>query len=459
MNDDTIIAVATPPGRGAIGIVRLSGTDARAIAGGMFAPRAGAPLAERPACMAVLGRVTDGDDVIDHAIAVAYRAPRSYTGEDVVEISCHGGPAVLERVIGTAMRLGARPAAPGEFTRRAFLNGKIDLTQAEAVADLIAAPTDRVRSAALRQLEGAFGTALEPVRAACVALLAELEAGIDFPEDAGETFDGGAMAARIEPVAARIASLADGAAPGRMLRDGFTVVIAGRPNTGKSSLLNRLAREERALVTPIAGTTRDAVEADVNVDGFPVRLIDTAGVRAAKGAIERKGIERTHAAMNACDLVLWVADRSRRPARGEVEDACTRIGGRNAIWVWNKMDAPPRWPAKTAAEVPAALQPVAVSALTGDGMHALHQRLAAGVRAAAGAAEESGVLVRARHRALLDRAARALRRARETSRTRALPELVAADVREALNAVGEITGVVTSDDVLDRIFAEFCIGK
>jgi len=465
MNDeqpiDCIAAIATPPGRGALGIVRLSGHDAMAVADRVFRPRHGAALAARRAWSAVLGNIVDDLDVVDEALATVFHAPQSYTTENMVELACHGGQVVLARVLDVLLRHGARLAQPGEFTRRALLNGRIDVTQAEAVLHLIDAPTDRARRAAVRQLDGALKLRLQHLHQNLLALRAQLEAAIEFADDAGDVFaDRAALAARLATHIDELRALARGAETGRRLHDGVRVALAGRPNAGKSSLFNWLAREERALVTPIPGTTRDTIEVDIAMDGVPVRVIDTAGMRRARGAIEQQGIQRARQMLADSDYVLWLCDLTRRPARDEAACARACLGATPAVWVWTKADlAAAAWPAAARAPIEAAWRTATISVKTGAGMPALEAVLAELVHAQCGAQDDTVLMVSAWQRDLLARALDALARAHAGATTAALAELLVEDLRTAQDAIGEMTGMVTSEAVLDALFAQFCIGK
>jgi len=367
---------------------------------------------------------------------------------------------VLARVLAALLRRGARPAAPGEFTRRAFLNGRIDLTQAEAVLQVIDAPTDRARRAALRQLDGALRTRLRQSHERLHTLRAALEASIEFPDDVDDAFaDRATLTRRLTALHEELRVLLRGADTGRILHDGWRVTIAGRPNAGKSTLLNCLAREERALVTPIAGTTRDAIDVAVAVQGYPLRLIDTAGMRRARGTIEQQGVARARQTIAASDLVLWLADVSRRPLRDEVRFARRCMQERPALWLWAKHDLPSRWPAALRADVEAAWPSVAVSARTGQGLDALETAIVAALCDRCTTSEENVIMLSARQRDMLTRAGEALQRALDACAQGAHAELIVEDIRATHDAVGEITGLVTSEDVLDAIFATFCIGK
>jgi len=460
ISQDTIAAIATPPGRGAIGIVRLSGCDTLRIVSSCFSPAKGRSLADRLPNSLTYGAVRDANETVDTVIAGVMHAPHSYTGEDCVELYCHGGPVVLEKVLVLLCRLGVRLAEPGEFTRRAFLNGKIDLTQAEAVADLIEAPTDKVRQAAVNQLEGRLKNVLQNIHDTLSDLLAEIQAAIEFPDDVSDIFsDPETLTARVAHIQNTVAELLETADAGRILHDGYRAVIAGKPNAGKSSLLNRLACEERALVTEIPGTTRDSLEVDVNIEGVPVRLIDTAGLRAAQGVIEKKGIDRSLRIMNESDVVIWVADLTRRFYNKDIEEPVLHAPDTEVIWVWNKSDLDSVCPPAVRERVSARWPSVVLSAETGQGIDDLHNTLKQLLVNRIPVSEDQVLLLRARHRDLLHRCAEVLTHAQLSLAGDHLPELVAEDISVALTAVGELTGAVTSEDLLDSIFSGFCIGK
>jgi len=473
MFDDTITAIATPPGRGAIGIVRVSGGKSLEIFDKIFSTRHGKRLKDRASHSLVYGKIKDGDFSVDEVMLGIMRAPNSYTGEDVVEVYCHGGPVVLECILDLSVRLGCRLAEPGEFTRRAFLNGKIDLTQAEAIADIINAPTDRSRQAAVNQLEGSLKNRLASLHEELLLLISGMEASIEFPEDVedftevvaapGERGEESSFVKKLNSLENNINQLLENADAGRILHDGYRVAIAGKPNSGKSSLLNLLAKEERALVTDIPGTTRDTLEVDVNIEKFPVRFIDTAGLRAARGKIEKQGIEKAEKTIKESDLVLWIADRSRRPATGTSGANLSEIDclpkHNNIILVLNKCDLKSLWPEKTVAKFSEKHQVVELCALTGEGIKDLHNSISKKLIKMLPAVEDQVVILRVRHKDLLTRAARAIKNAKKMLRKNPLPELIVVDIQEALNAVGELTGKVTTEDLLDKIFGDFCIGK
>lgn len=434
--EDTIAALSTPPGEGAIALVRISGPEARRIAERVFH---GGPLAPR---RAVFGRIVDGDEVIDEVVLTVFAAPASYTGEDVVEIAGHGGVVVSARVLRTVLEAGARAAGPGEFTQRAFLNGKLDLTQAEAVMDLIRARTPLAARAAAEQLRGRIGDEVGGIREDLLNVVAHLEAFIDFPDEDIDPDTGAAMRERLTAVRVRIARLLATADEGRILREGVRLAICGRPNAGKSSLLNRLLGEDRAIVSPTPGTTRDTIEEGLNLRGIPFQVIDTAGLRETPDAVEREGVRRARAAIEGADVVLRVVDASDPAWAGDPPAAP------DEILAANKVDLAP---APTGA--------IPISCTTGEGVERLIDALVARVRREREGAWDSRAAINARHQACLTRAAVALDAALTQFDAGAAPEFVSVDLRAALEAVGEVIGVVDTDEILGRIFGSFCIGK
>ena len=445
---DTIAAVSTPPGRGGIGIVRVSGPRtgemAKAVVSRLPEPR-----------VATSARfLADDGETLDTGLALWFPAPRSYTGEDTLELHGHGGPMVLDRVAGRIFSLGARPARPGEFTERAFLNGKLDLAQAEAVADLIDAATHEAARLARRSLDGALSERVNAAVAELVQIRTFIEGALDFPDEEVPDLPGDLLAGRLDKVRAAVAAARGAAARGNLLREGFGVVIVGRPNTGKSSLLNRLVGRERAIVTDVPGTTRDTLHEPVQVDGLPLRIVDTAGLHPTGDPVERIGIERTWAAVDEADAVLAVVD-DRRGLEGADRDILARIPDRlPRVVVHNKIDLT----GSPAGELKAGTgYRVLLSAKTGEGVDHLCERL----KALAGyePRAEGIFMARRRHLAALDDTLAALDAARRGGDEGAGSELVAEDLRLAQRALGEITGEFTTDNLLDHIFATFCIGK
>jgi tRNA modification GTPase len=452
----TIAAIATPPGRGGVGVVRVSGDDleglVRGVAGRVPPPRVATLVTFRDAAGAPL----------DRGLVLHFPAPHSYTGEAVVEFHGHGGPSVLRLVLARCVELGARLAEPGEFTKRAFLNGKLDLAQAESVADLIDAATATAARAAARSLEGEFSREVHALVAALTELRVYTEATLDFPEEEIELLRAGEVVARLAAIRARLDAVLARARTGALLREGLTVVLVGRPNVGKSSLLNRLAREEAAIVTPIAGTTRDPVARVIEIAGIPLTVVDTAGLRETTDAVERIGIERTWAAVERADLVVLLVDAREGAAGLHAEDAAilARLpAGLPRAVVHNKADLAGIAPhARTDSEAGAPRLHVFLSALTGAGVAGLEREVLALV-GAAGATEDT-FLARARHVEALKDAAQHLAAAEHHVAAAPPPiELFAEELREAQEALALITGEFTADDLLGAIFGRFCIGK
>lgn len=443
---DTIVAIATAAGAGGIGIVRLSGPRARAI-GETLAGRA---LPARQACRVRL-RDADGD-TLDDGIALLFKAPASYTGEDVVELQAHGNPALLQLVTARCCSLGARMARPGEFSERAFLHGKLDLAQAEAVADLIAAGDAHAARAARRALDGEFSRRVEAIAADLLALRVQVEAMIDFTDEAVDTLGIQALGDRLDAAARALDALRADAARGQKLRDGLHAVIVGPPNVGKSSLLNVLAGSERAIVTDIAGTTRDLLRETVRLDGVELTLVDTAGLREGGDAIEREGIRRARAEVARADLALVVLD-ARAPDHGRRAVEAAIAGVPRRLWLHNKADL------LAAKARPVDSDHVWISAHTGAGIEVLRAQLR---RLALGEAHEGAdgpFTARARHVEALGRAAAQLQDARRALRQEEALDLTAEALRGGHDALGEITGRLAPDALLGHIFSTFCIGK
>lgn len=436
---DTIAAVATAPGEAAIALIRLSGPEAVAIVDRHFSSL----LATATPRRALFGRIVSNGETIDEVLVTAFHAPASYTGEDLVEVSCHGGPVVTRRLLQLFLESGARAAGPGEFTQRAFLNGKMDLTQAEAVMDLISAHSELAARAASRQLEGSLGTEIGELRESLLDLVAHVEATIDFPEEGIAPDAREALLGRLEEISSEIARLLGTAETGRILREGVRLVLAGAPNAGKSSLLNRLVGYDRAIVTEIAGTTRDTIDEFISLRGVPFRIIDTAGLREVEDLVESAGIARARAAVTDADLVIHLID-AESPTPGE---ATLRP---DEIRVLNKIDL-----ARTAS-VPADAR---ISCTTGEGLEALVELLLERSHSAGLGEASSLSTVNARHRTCLQRAQQGLHAATRLLREDAEPEFVAIDLHAALDAIGEIVGDADSEEILGRIFSTFCIGK
>lgn len=446
---DTIVALATPPGAGGLGVVRISGAQARAIAEAILRLPAGH---EWKAWRARHGFLLDEDGaVVDEVIVTFFAAPRSYTAEDVVEISCHGSPVVLRHCVSRALRAGARAAEPGEFTLRAYMNGRIDLPQAEAVRDLIQATTLYQARVAAQQMEGSVSHALRPVKDALVELISLLEAGIDFAEDDVAVAPPEEIDARIATVLGGLDTLLASYSWGRYVHDGITMAIVGRPNVGKSSLFNALLGQDRAIVTDIPGTTRDTVSESFALEGVPVRLVDTAGLRESSDVVERLGIERTRRAMADADLTLVVLDLSEplTEADREILERTAKQGAR--IIAGNKRDLPRR--------LEPGVEQIAVSARSGEGIEELKRMLIEHIAPGGAAAPQGAWITSARHEALLREAREAAQKAREANSLGLPHELLLLDCYAALRPLDALTGATTADDILHRIFSTFCIGK
>ncbi len=451
---DTIAAVSTPPGNGGIGIVRVSGDRASAIGDAVFKPiHDGGLLSHRFYFGSICDPATD--QTVDEAMAVLMRAPRSYTREDVLELHCHGGWLVVEKVLSLVLSCGIRLADPGEFTRRAFLNGRIDLVQAEAVMDIIGSKTEAALLLAQKQREGLLSQQIEEIRIRILHALALVEAYIDFPdEDLGDA-DLGSICSHVETALGNIRQLLEGYDQGRILREGISVLIIGKPNAGKSSLLNRLLNENRAIVTHIPGTTRDVIEETVNFNGLSVRLLDTAGIRHTEDLIEQEGINRALGKVPLADLVLFVFDSSR-PFDTEDQLILDALSESKFIAVLNKCDLPGQLvlPKESRFDLQAR-----ISANSGTGVEELKQSVCKYFLKNTNIDRREFVAIsRARHRDALVSADRALRRFAAALDDCNL-ELLSIELRDALEAVGSVTGQTATDDVLDVIFSSFCIGK
>jgi len=446
---DTIVALSTPPGRGGLGVVRISGTQARAVADRILRfPR---PVCWQP-WRAHIGHLLDRDGrAVDQVVATFFARPHSYTAEDVIEVSCHGAPVILRCAVEQALAAGARLAEPGEFTLRAYLNGRIDLPQAEAVRDLIEATTLYQARVAAQQAEGSVSRRLSPVKEQLLELIALLEAGIDFAEDDISVAPPAEILRRLAPIAEGVRALADSFQYGNLVRSGLTLAIVGRPNVGKSSLFNALLEQDRAIVTEIPGTTRDLVSETAAIGGIPVKLYDTAGIRHSAELVESLGIERSYQAMAEADLTLVVVDLSQ-PAAPEDEALIDRAR-RQGRWllVGNKADLP-----RARGAAPDAM---AVSARLRTGISELRDRILQTVAHGGAFEHETGFITSLRHEHLLRESLQYLEKARVAAESAIPHEMLLLDLYAGLHAIDAITGATTADDILNRIFSTFCIGK
>ena len=466
--EDTICAVATPPGAGGIGIVRLSGEKAIAIAARIARIRSGQSLeSAQPHRLYKTDLVEPAalsgqpNRLLDQALVAIMRTPRSYTGEDVVEFHCHGSALLLNNLCAVLVREGARLAEPGEFTKRAFLNGRLDLTQAEAVLDTIQARTAAALRQAQEQLRGTLSQTLESLRGRLIRLLAHVEAGIDFTEEDIGFISKAELSTGIQRTMDEVTGLIERGREARILREGVNVAIVGCPNVGKSSLLNALLQTDRAIVTPIPGTTRDVLEEVLNVRGVAVRLLDTAGVRESEDPIEQEGVRRSQQAMEEADLLLIVLDGSAGLTSGDRQVLKSHPGKRRMIAL-NKADLDRRLTVEElefCLGAEAGVRLVRISAKTGEGLDELKDGMRSLILRPDFEPGEAAVITRLRHQTSLERANDALRHALDSVQGEMSGEFIAVDLRGAADAIGEISGTVCTEDILERIFQEFCIGK
>ena len=452
--EETITAISTALGEGAIGIVRLSGQDAVKIADCVFRSKKGKLPSSFRSFTSHFGHVYDKDTVVDEALLTVMRAPKSYTKEEVVEISCHGGVVPLKRTLGLVLENGARLAEPGEFTKRAFINGRLDLTQAEAVLDIIRAKTDASLRAALGQLDGRLSSSLNKIRDELISISANIEASIDFPDDDIEIISGAKVRERLGSVKQEISRLLETADRGIILREGISCVICGKPNVGKSSMLNALIGRERAIVTHIPGTTRDSIEEFVNILGIPFKLTDTAGITPTEDIVEREGVLRSREHIESADLVLLLLDASSR-LTGEDRVLIEDTKCRQRIIVLNKIDLARKLSLATAKGETVA----EVSAKSGEGISGLKEKMSEKVFGGGVRATEGAVVTNARQKDALRRSCESLGEAIRAVDGKLSPELIAIELRESLDCIGEMVGETVTDDILDKVFSQFCIGK
>jgi len=439
-SSDTIAAIATPPGEGAIAMVRISGPDVAPILARIFQSSAKTAAARQ----AIFGKIYDGDEVLDQVLVTTFRAPASFTGEDMAEITCHGGILLAARILENVLRSGARAADAGEFSQRAFFNGKIDLTRAEAIMDIISARTAPALRAAAHQLEGRLGKEILALRDTVLEVVAHIEAWIDFPEEGIDPLTGHNLLAKINAALERTERLLSTADEGRILREGIRVAIVGLPNAGKSSLLNRLLGMDRAIVSEVPGTTRDTIEESACLRGILFRLTDTAGLRETNDPVEREGVARSGRAMESADLVLHIFDASATTPPAPLND--------REILVANKCDLLPSGSKKHTGAI-------LVSSLTGEGFDALLDAMTNANGSKHASTGDSLAAINARHKALLESAATSLLSAAKLVQTSAPPELAAVELRSSLDALGQIVGATDTEDILGEIFSRFCIGK
>jgi tRNA modification GTPase len=461
-DDDTIAAISTPLGEGGIGIVRMSGRDALTIASQIFiSPKEKQPGEIRNYSL-TYGHILDPStgEKIDEVLLSLMRAPSSYTKEDVIEINCHSGMISLTRILGIVLKSGARLAEPGEFTQRAFLNGRIDLSQAEAVLDLIRSKTDESRKIALDQLQGGLSEKITTLRDRIMDVCVHIETFIDFPEDEIETSSEKDLSAAMGDIHRQLLMLVRTYDEGRFFREGLSTAIVGRPNVGKSSLLNALIHKDRAIVTDIPGTTRDIIEEYLNIKGLPLRIMDTAGIRYVRDLAEKEGVKRSLQSIENADLVLALFDRSV-PLQEEDYEVLNRIKVRNTIFVLNKSDLPAAFDSTVfSSYIP---HPPSfclnISATQGEGIEELKEAIFSSCLKDWKEEREGVVVTNFRHKVAIEHAALSLAKAIQALTENQPIEIIALELRDSLDQLGEIVGAVTTDDILKKIFTEFCIGK
>lgn len=456
---DTIAAISSAPGEGGIGVIRVSGAAALEIAQKIFQSKNGQRVCDQKSWTVRLGRVVDcvSSRLVDEALLLVMRAPKSYTREDVVEIMVHGGPSVVSGVLKAAVDAGARLAEPGEFTKRAFLNGRLDLVQAEAVLDLVRSRTDLASRWAASQLGGRLSDLLAAIKSDLFSALTSLEAMIDFPEDMDESRERKSSAAKTSQALSQVKRLLEEADWGILARRGMRFVIAGRPNVGKSSLLNGLARVNRVIVTPYPGTTRDVIEEEIQIGGFPVRLADTAGIQNSSDPIEREGIERSRRMIEGADAVLFVLDGSM-PGTEEDQVLYRSIRGKPVIVIVNKSDLPQKLSLHNFLEAPED-SIVRSSCFSQGGLRELEEKIFRTLTSGKVEVPDEVFITSIRQKMVLEKVESALVRAVDALKGDVPEDLVAVEIRAALDELGQLTGDVIADEVLDAIFAQFCIGK
>ena len=456
--DDTIAAVATPIGLGGIGIIKISGPRSSEIAARLFRPRHASPPFKSH--FLSYGEIVDPDrqHVVDEVLLSFMAKPRSYTGEDVVEINCHGGPLVLKEILEMVLRSGARSAEPGEFTSRAFIHGRIDLTQAEAVVDLIESKSSQSLKLASSQLKGTLSQEIQTLREGFLNMLSLLEAAIDFPEEDIELASASRLISQADSLILQVEKLANSYAEGRFYREGVSTIIAGKPNVGKSSLFNALLEEERTIVTPLPGTTRDFVEEIIVLDGIPLKIVDTAGLRHPADRIEEEGVRITREKLNQADLVLLVIDNSDELDE-EDERLLSSLREEKVVVVLNKMDLPGKVSLDKIKELLPASPIVSTSALYKTGFEKLKAVVVSSLITHTRPQPSSPVVSNLRHKLVLEKVLTFAQSAREGLQKGIPPEFIASDLQSVLHHLGEITGQTTPEDVLEQIFSRFCIGK
>lgn len=457
-NDDTIAAISSAPGEGGIGIVRISGNDSLNILSKIFKGYKDRDIKDLKSYTMRYGFIYDGDKKIDEVIVSFMEGPKTYTTENIVEIYCHGGPIPVRRTLETVLKSGARLAEPGEFTKRAFLNGRIDLSQAEAVIDMIRSKTEKSMDAALDQLQGALANELKKVKDSLIDIMAHIEATIDFPDEDIDNVLYESLIKECDNAIIDIDKLIKTADTGKILREGLNTVIVGRPNVGKSSLLNALINENRAIVTDIPGTTRDVIEEQLNIRGIPINLIDTAGIRETNDVVEKIGVEKTKEYFNKADIIIFMLDYSEEYTE-EDEEIFKLIKDKKTIILINKVDLPEKLDRRKIDKYRHGKTIIDVSIKDNKGIDLLKDEIYNFVYSGEVKYNQEILVTNIRHKNLLVKAKNSLINAKDTIVQRLPLDFVSIDIREALDSIGEITGETIQEDILNRIFSKFCIGK
>lgn len=456
--EDTIAAISTPIGEGGIAIVRLSGPDALKIADNLFLSGKGTKPSKFKTYTTHYGQIVNNGKILDEVILTVMRAPKSYTKEDIVEINCHGGVQAAKRVLELAVKLGTRIADPGEFTKRAFLNGRIDLAQAEAVLDVIRAKTEGSLKVAMSQLEGELSKTINAIRTDAVNMASEIEAAIDFPEEDIELSEKKGLVKRSDDITKRLKKLLDSYDEGMVLREGVLAIICGKPNVGKSSLMNLLLKRDRVIVSPIPGTTRDAVEEFINLKGVPIRLVDTAGISETKNILDNEGVKRSKKYLAASDIAILVLDGSTKIEKTDL-DIIKLIADKKKLVVINKSDLAKKIDAKLIKELFGKDKVIEISVEKKKNIALLEKSISEMVTDGDFVQGEGAVVSNARHKALLDKSYKRMLSVNKALEKGTEPELISIDLKEAIFNLGLVIGKSVSDDILDRIFEQFCIGK
>lgn len=454
MNHSTIAAIATPHGTGGISVIRISGSDSVSVANRVFRAKNGVPLSNAKSHTIHYGLICDGKDIIDEVLVSVMLAPNTFTREDTVEVNCHGGLTVTEAVLECILKNGAVLAAPGEFTKRAFLNGRMDLSQAEAVIDMINSPSSLALSAAVNQLGGALSDEINVLRDAVLEVLAKINANLDYPEEDVDEYEPQELLSDLSDVKQKLEKLLSTANSGRLIRDGIDTVICGKPNVGKSSVLNLLARESRAIVTEIAGTTRDVIEERVLLDGVLLNVFDTAGIRETDDKIESLGIDKSKEYISRAELVLFVVDAAAGVTKEDMA-IYESVKDKNRIVLFNKSDLN----CVQESDVFDYTDQVKISAKTGEGLHTLSAKIKEKFKLGEISSENRAVITNLRHKEALHGAIAALSQAIDGLNAHVPYDLVSIDITDCAASLGEITGKTVSEEVVDKIFARFCLGK